>query len=456
MGNPRGAQIFISEEVELTEWLDAVRADVVFHVEPLPVAESREWIYSATGAVHRSGGFFRVRGCVDEEGRAQPLLDQREVGLLGNVVCTHRGQRWVLLQAKAEPGTVGKVQLTCTVQATRSNRRQRHCGTRPRFEELFRPGRVRVLHHSLETEQGSRFLGKWNADWTVEVVGPGALGELGPLYRWVKLDLVARTLNEPYVYTTDFRSVLACCPWPALFPDLAGADTPLARSVREPSLEAGVGREWTRSLAKWRMPRLVPLGELRGWTLDRFGLTATGAGAAYDVPHFRIHISDRENEHWDQPLIRSKGAGTVILLVRLRRGALELALSPRDELGLVRRRQLTTPYLAEPGAPANPALDAVRQVSRLLSSCSQSEEGGRFYQERNLYEVRLLDGGAPPGPEPSWFRLADVQALRGAVDNEARSAISLLAGLGAWRGQALIAATPAAGRRAACPASPSS
>lgn len=60
----------------------------------------------------------------------QPIINQPEVGYLGFIVKEFNGVLHFLMQAKIEPGNVNHVQLSPTIQATRSNYTQVHQGAK--------------------------------------------------------------------------------------------------------------------------------------------------------------------------------------------------------------------------------------------------------------------------------------------------------------------------------------
>ncbi|WP_237307948.1 NDP-hexose 2,3-dehydratase family protein [Streptomyces alboflavus] len=130
-------------------------------VVPVPFRELPQWSFTRDGdLVHDSGRFFtvsgmRVRG-PEGPGRDQPVIVQPEIGVLGLLIKDLDGEPHVLLQAKAEPGNIDGIQLSPTVQATRSNYTRVHRGGATRHLEHFTgPGRGRVLVDSLQSEQGA-------------------------------------------------------------------------------------------------------------------------------------------------------------------------------------------------------------------------------------------------------------------------------------------------------------
>jgi oxidase EvaA len=165
---------------EVESWIALRVASNKLIVERVPLSALEQWsIDDATGdLVHRSGKFFRVYGARVQSslGRVrewdQPLIDQPEIGILGIVAKEFDGVLHFLMQAKIEPGNVDGVQLTPTVQATRSNYTQVHQGVRPPYVDYFLDrSQSKVLVDQLQFEQGSAFFRKRNRNIIVEVTG---------------------------------------------------------------------------------------------------------------------------------------------------------------------------------------------------------------------------------------------------------------------------------------------
>src|SRR5665647_614811 len=92
---------------------------------------------------HDSGKFFSIIGInVDTnygeiESWDQPIINQPEIGYLGFITKEFNGILYFLMQAKIEPGNVNNVQLSPTLQATKSNYSQVHHGKKPIYLEYF-------------------------------------------------------------------------------------------------------------------------------------------------------------------------------------------------------------------------------------------------------------------------------------------------------------------------------
>ena len=130
-------------------WFDEHRRANQFTVHRIPFDELVGWRFEdGTGnLVHDSGKFFSVEGLDvhtdwgDRGAWMQPIINQPEIGILGIVVKEFDGILHCLMQAKMEPGNLDSVQLSPTVQATRSNYTGVHRGRSIRYLEYFLPPR---------------------------------------------------------------------------------------------------------------------------------------------------------------------------------------------------------------------------------------------------------------------------------------------------------------------------
>ena len=113
---------------------------------------------------HKTNKFFTIEGINVKTNWGnvyeweQPIINQPEIGYLGIITKEINGILYFLLQAKVEPGNVNNVQLSPTLQATKSNYTQIHKGAKPRYLEYFQNARKNeILLDQLQSEQGSRF-----------------------------------------------------------------------------------------------------------------------------------------------------------------------------------------------------------------------------------------------------------------------------------------------------------
>ena len=98
------------------------------------------WYFGKNSIFHESKKFFKIIGIdvisnLIGKNWDQPIIVQNELGILG-IIKDKKKERY-LLQAKVEPGNKNKLQLSPTVQATKSNYTRIHGGKKIPFLSFF-------------------------------------------------------------------------------------------------------------------------------------------------------------------------------------------------------------------------------------------------------------------------------------------------------------------------------
>ena len=163
------------------DWFNKKREESDMVVEEIGINDLDKWnVDKNSGNItHDSGGFFEVIGVkvsntfdreVGKKGWTQPMIGKNPGGILGILMKRINGIPHYLLQAKAEPGNIGKLQLSPTLQATTSNLLKAHGGIRPKFSEYFdEPKNAKIIYAKWQSEDGGRFHLKSNYNMIVEV-----------------------------------------------------------------------------------------------------------------------------------------------------------------------------------------------------------------------------------------------------------------------------------------------
>lgn len=443
----------------IPQWLEDARRACDMQVREIPRSHSREWVLDGQRLRHTSGGFFSIVGatlCTGGERQAhldQPLIDQPEIGILGFLIRTLHDTLHILVQAKPEPGNVALVQAAPSVQATESNYKRRHRGKATPFLEYFLPpGKATLVSESLQSEQGSRFLGKYNRNMVVEVAGEEPLPE-SHAHKWFPIHDLFPLLPQDFQINTDARSVLATAPWQVLVPGRTpfgrwrhrgGPGEALLRSFEAPEDQSALST--TDIMERLRHLRatadftttVVGLTDLTGWEITDTAIRPVRR-EMFAVGQFAVETSEREVPRWDQPLVISPVEGQTVLLCQERGGVLHFLFNARPEIGFREKFQYgpTIQDLAEEPLilpsledQTSTLKDALARSETLLAS-RHSDEGGRFFRCLSHYRICLLLPGEPidPGDNLSWMTLRQVASLirlPGFFSNEARSLISMM------------------------------
>ncbi|MGV4929393.1 NDP-hexose 2,3-dehydratase family protein [Streptomyces sp. BHT-5-2] len=390
---------------EVRAWLDERARANVFQVDRVPFDALDGWSFQGgTGnLVHRSGKFFTVEGlsvtAVDGDRRQQwqqPIIKQPEVGILGLLVKEFDGVPHFLMQAKMEPGNPNLLQLSPTVQATRSNYTGVHRGAAVKYIEYFtRAGRGRVLADVLQSEHGSWFHGKSNRNMIVEAVGEVPLLDD---FCWLTLGQINQLLHQDNVVNMDSRTVLSCVP-------LAGGTE--ARLSDTALLSWFCGERSRHTVSAERV-------SLNGITRWKRGPDAIehDEGRYFRVVAVAVRAGNREVTGWTQPLFEPVGRGVAAFLWRTIGGVPHVLAHARVEGGFLDTVELgpTVQYTPEnyrhlPAEDRPPYLDAVLDAdpSRIRYEAVHSEEGGRFLNAESRYLVIEADESqAPLDPPPGY------------------------------------------------------
>lgn len=402
----------------ILEWLQDRRNAHHFSVTKVPLAGLQGWhIDPETGDLaHQSGKFFRVEGLevstnFGPTGRwMQPIINQPEIGILGFLVQRIHGVYHFLIQAKMEPGNINLLQLSPTVQATRSNYTQVHGGARPRYLDYFLDrSRARVLVDQLQSEQGARFLRKRNRNIIVEVP-EGEPVEPHQDFCWMTLGQINGLLTVNNIVNMDSRTVLSCIRYASSGPSGANhVQQPVDAGFREHSLYSAVADDSHAEhdfdeLISWITHlktdfdlnvRRVPLNKLDGWIVDEESVRHR-TGRYFKVIGVDVTATSREVASWQQPLIESVPGGVLAFVCQKRRGLLHFLVQGRVEPGNFDGVELAPTVQCnvnnyDTGRPdlLPPFYSIVEQADRytIWFDAIHSEEGGRFYHDENRYLI---------------------------------------------------------------------
>lgn len=402
---------------QILSWMKSQNEEVVSNIMQIPISELRGWSYRDDRIRHNSGKFFSIDGIHIRTNYRntpewdQPIINQPEIGFLGFIVKKFNGVLHFLLQAKIEPGNLNIVQLSPTLQATRSNYTRVHGGKAPTYLEYFNGKKdVLILVDQLQSEQGARFLHKRNRNIIVEV-GEDEELEVKDGYIWASLGQIKELLRYPNVVNMDSRTVISCIN----FGSYSEHSLRLLDAVKRMngihsskpdsflySVLSGDNHlnelqdiiQWITSLKFKYELDVTPIGisEMQNWIYDGNTIHHE-SGKYFDVMGCRVEIGNREVVSWDQPMVRSAQEGLMGFIVKKINGIYHFLVQAKLESGnfdIVEMAPtvqcLTGNYRKGKNEYTIPYLEQILNApkDKIWYSSNQSEEGGRFFQEQNL------------------------------------------------------------------------
>lgn len=418
-------------------WFAARGRANAFAVQRIPFDALEGWNFAPDSGnlVHRSGRFFSIEGLRVETDYGptprwdQAIINQPEIGILGILVKEFDGVLHCLMQAKMEPGNLNTIQLSPTVQATRSNYTRVHQGSGIRYLEYFaRPDRGKRLVDSLQSEQAAWFFRKRNRNMIVEVTEDIEVGED---YCWLTIGQVQQLLHHDNVVNMDTRTVLSCIGFAS--PDLASGR---GAAAKDPAFTAALARSvgseaaplhTTGELQSWftevkvrhlLRSRLIPLDECENWKRGAEEI-AHDEQKYFSIVAVSVDASNREVAHWTQPLLAPRGPGLAAFFTKVINGTLHILVQARVEPGCLDVMELAPTVQCTPGNYADVAeelrpafLDQALHAdpARIRYDAVHSDEGGRFYQAASRHLV--IDAGDDlPAEIPDHFQWVTVGQL---------------------------------------------
>lgn len=408
---------------ELLDWIRGLNETTYVDINECSINDSSFWFYDDYNGeiLNRKRSFFSIKGIrqfeKDELICEQPVIIQPEIGYLGIICKEIDGVLNFLMQAKTEPGNVNCVQISPTIQATKSNFTRAHGGKLPAYIEYFEnTSGNRVVFDQIQSEQAARFYKKRNRNILIIIEGDI---EVLPNYHWMTLGQIKRLMRIDNLVNMDTRTVLSGIPIAtANFGDTEKnwimeffSNPYMYSSMMESDPSDNIPRIYSEinNYKQFRDIRkvLIPLNQLVDWKIDEWG-GISRKPANFLIRYYDITISGREVQHWTQPLFKAIGTATFGLITSVDSGMAEFLVKPRLEIGSFDKIELGPSIQMEP--IHNPYYDDhVEMVFRKKMDRSEgilydhllSEEGGRFYHEQNrnvILQVRKEEmEPLPPG-----------------------------------------------------------
>ena len=433
-------------------WLKEQNEKITVNVNQVEFDRLKGWHFDiGMNLRHDSGRFFSIEGIEVETNWSaiskwqQPIINQPEIGYLGIITKEIHGMLYFLLQAKVEPGNVNNVQLSPTLQATKSNYSQVHNGNKPLYLEYFQKAKKeQILLDQLQSEQGARFLKKRNRNIIIKV------DEDIPVYDnfiWLTLGQIKKLAQFDNLVNMDTRTVISGIP---LF---AGIEDVLVLTSHE-NYESGMMQSllchknaiyskteilsWLTNLKSQYELRVnrIPLKDVDCWVIDK-DVIHHEQNKYFSVIAAEVSISNREVKTWYQPLVKPSQQGLVAFLVKKINGVYHFLVQAKLECGNFDILEiaptvqcLTGSYSVQDDLPfLHYVLNAKKEQIRI--DTLQSEEGGRFYREQNrnmIIEVNVdFDEDVPSNY--TWMTLNQLVTFlefNNYLNIQARSLISII------------------------------
>jgi len=367
------------------------------------------WSYDDTlGEIrNQSRTFFQIKGIEKVEGDRitlqQPIIIQAEIGFLGIIRKRIDGEMHYLMQYKIEPGNINSVQISPTIQATKSNFLQKHGGRKPEYLDYFlNASRYRLFYDQIQSEQSSRFFGKRNRNIIIEIDEAEDISVL-PSHDWMTLQQIKQLMRHDNVVNMDTRTVLSCMQKDDEEENITYNGT---KSLRYPMIMQSEIHQISQIyhyINNYKMfrdyqVRLIPLFGLTDWHMDANEFLCTKP-YSFKLIFCDIEIEGREVKHWCQPLFEAIGIALFGLFICVDNGIRQFMVKCRPEIGCFDSIEIGPTVQRE--HVSHSASDVVEEIfiqkleskTGIVFDTMLSEEGGRFYHEQNRNVIIEIQKG---------------------------------------------------------------
>ena len=405
----------INNTKNILEWIKLENRRIDVDVQKIPFHKLNMWNINDISISHNSGKFFSIEGLKvsakinDKEYKcwSQPIINQPEVGFLGFLTKSINGVLHFLTQAKIEPGNVNNVQLSPTLQATKSNYTKAHKGKSPNYLDFFLNAEGKdILVDQLQSEQGSRFLRKRNRNiiiYTEKEV------KLEKNFTWLTLAQLKYFMSFDNLVNMDTRTVLS------------GISFSMPYRINEVDNEyySRLGNVFYRSFqysdnSFYQMKdihsKMANLKSKLSVSTQKIGINNLNKWEVTDneIKHFdnqyfkiiavNVTISNREVLNWSQPMVEPLNHGVSVFIAKIINDILHFSVQLKVECGLIDIIELgptiqTSLGTSSDGFAELPFSNFVLKNKQydVLFDNIQSEEGGRFFKEQNRNMIILVE-----------------------------------------------------------------
>ena len=412
------------------EWINKKNDALKINVNKIDFKDAKLWTINNTDLKHDSGRFFKIEGInikTNDKVKEwdQPIINQNEIGYLGFIIKKIDGVLKFLVQAKVEPGNINFVQLSPSIQATKSNYNKVHEGRSPYYLNYFQNvKRENIIVDQLHSEQGSRFLKKRNRNTIIYVEDEIKLNDN---FLWLTLGQLNKLIQLNNIVNMDSRTVLSCIQY---FNDSQINEATILSLKNKIFLNSYIEGFCLNSIEdilmfvtsqKFKKSLQVTkkkIINLDNWLIEKDQIIHTSK-RFFKVIAVEVEIEGREVSSWTQPMIEPLEDGICVFICKRINGILHIAIQSKVECGSFDTLELAPSIQTSIIGGKTYSNEEISFISffqekkgLVIHDSFQSEEGGRFYKEQN--QNVIIESDAMPTELPEnfiWVTLSQLNYL---------------------------------------------
>lgn len=363
--------------------INKIKENIYFKKKQIKLKEAKYWEFE-DAISHKSNKFFQIYGyCINKNFPRikkfyQPLISQKEIGYLVIFQAKLKNKNFFLLQLKAEPGNKNIIQLSPTIQATKSNYTRVHGGKKTKYLK-YTYRKENFLLNINQPEQGSKYLNKFNKN---VIIKTNKIKNLPKNFIWIEKNELVKLSNINNLLNMDTLSVLSC------YLKKNNIDKPINTLKKINDKYLNFNEKYFIKLKK------VPLTKMKNWTYDNYTYFDK-KNVFFKINAFKIKTDLREISHWSQPLISDYNHGLNVLFVKKNHGTVNYLCQLIQEVGYDIPHFTSTIMLKNCTHKNSDLIKSfikknnIKIIKKIID-VNNSDEGGRFNnnQTKNIvYEI---------------------------------------------------------------------
>jgi dTDP-4-dehydro-6-deoxy-alpha-D-glucopyranose 2,3-dehydratase len=416
---------------KIYNWLKIQKNKQKIIVKEKNLSDLPLWIYKSEKIFHSSKKFFSIIGLrvisnfYKYKSWDQPIIYQNGSGILGIIRRNIGSQPEYLMKANVEPGNINKLQISPTVQATKSNYTRVHGGKKIKYLQYFLKIK-KFLTNSKQTEQGFNYLLKKNKNILINsniTITPS------DRYKWIKRTHLIHLIKKKNILNMDTLSVFSC--------------SLQKNKYDQPDSSIAEINKWLTKMNKkfYIKIKKINLINMKNWTLSNKNILHNKK-SYFSIIGINVLAKSREVSYWSQPIIQHRSmhfAGfvtkkinsTVHYLVKFivepgyKSGSITCSVKTSNISNYEKNKNLST--------KSKFLLKNFFFNSKKLSikyDAIQSHEGGRFYKSQIRYMVVEIKEKQEMHLDKNYKWISQNQMIslikKGVLDIEARLCFACL------------------------------
>ena len=369
--------------INLNNWIKKQKKISNMVVSKVNINDTKGWILDNKKIYNIKKNFFSIVPFSFNINKKkfwnQPLIIQKEVGILGILKKRYKSTDYYLLQAKIEPGNTDNIQLSPTVQATQSNYLRKHGGKKTIFLEYFvkKQPKTKIISNLKLSEQGTRYVGKHNKNILIDV-NKIKLQKYSNFIWLTKKNLIY-LLNKRNLLNMDTISVFSS-------------------SIKQNKLDNPLN-SLSIILKKFNIfkkkfvisKKQIYFNKLKNWKIKKdriFDLKNN----FFSILFIKIKTTSRGVANWHQPMISDHSKSFNGFLVKVQNNTVHYFLQITQEPGFSSPKFTTTVNVKNFNFKKNRNIKYINHFKKnnFKLDVINSDEGGRFFKNESRNIICVL------------------------------------------------------------------